>query len=51
MPENKICICKLKINRPKILFNFLKKKSWVDALEGGDGVRKKHPKDALREKN
>ena len=52
-PKNKICVGKLKINRPKISFNFFKKNRfwWVEALErGGMGVRKKRPKDALREK-
>ena len=27
-PENKICISKLKINRPKILFNFFQKENF-----------------------
>ena len=52
-PENKICISKLKINRPKILFNFFQKENFGGwTLERkGLGVMKKRPKDALHEKN
>ena len=48
---SEICVSELKINRPQISFNFFKTNRfwWVNALERG-GVRKKRPKDALREK-
>ena len=47
----KICVSKLKINRPQISFNFFKKNQFwsVDALERGWGVGEKHPKDTLPE--
>ena len=48
----KICVSKLKINRPQISFNFFKKidfGGWT-LWRGCGGDQEKRPKDALREK-